>query len=159
MAISAPRFAEETRGRRTLRAALSHTLAALQRVRYKACDDRAAPLKAHVARLVFVAAALVENRDSQLEWIDASRWRRRLDSVQCTDEDDLANVLLAVQAREACASLLGAGTGGRGDGREHWRALEYAPGGLAAGVAPRYRDDASRRDARARRLNSQVSMF
>ena len=41
---------------------------------------------AHVVRLVFVAAALVENRKPGAKWIDAERWRRRLDAITCTDQ-------------------------------------------------------------------------
>ena len=180
--LSAPRFiAEAVRadhrgslsGKRTLRAALSHAFAALHAARAATRDHWGrssvqTPLGAHVVRLVFVAAALVENRPPGAKWIDADKWRRRLDAITCTDDDDLANVLLAVQAREALTAVLGArplantrggarkprgfgfGSAREAPGPAAKDADEYAPGGLAAGVAPHHRDETARVKARAR---------
>ncbi|KAH8049651.1 hypothetical protein JL720_15558 [Aureococcus anophagefferens] len=149
-ALSAPRFiAEAVRadargslsGKRTLRAALSHAFAALHAARAATRDHWGrssvqTPLGAHVVRLVFVAAALVENRPP-----GAAR-----------------EALTAVLGARPLAATRGGARKPRGFGFGSARAApapprdadEYAPGGLAAGVAPHHRDETARVKARAR---------
>lgn len=133
--------------RPTLRAALSHVFASLLRL---PCEHSTTRLfQTHVARLIFVACALVPNRKAS-----SSDYRIvfESDTVRVDDNEDLASVLLAVQAREVAGAFL---LGGRSLGA---RISTLTPGGGRA-IAPSRLDESARRSAKSWLFSSDSSLL